>query len=260
MSDFHDPDLRQQLGRLSGPYPDDNEAFASWQRRVGYARRRRVVAWTTGAALSLIVATVGAAAVQGPGRHTVVPSAEISQVSDVGEGTEADDSTTTEATVPKTIAAAVVAPETTPSSEVVETSMPEPLPEAPAVGGDQPASASPSKSQGGSSGNPAPTGAASATKAFNSAGGSITVRQSGTQLTLVSTNPAAGFQTDDTSHSGDRVQVIFQSESHQSQITVKVVNGVMKASTTEHVEGGHDTTVPESSSTGDGGDGKGKGG
>ena len=41
MSEFHDPDLRQQLGRLSGPYPDDNAAFAAWQRRVGQARRRR---------------------------------------------------------------------------------------------------------------------------------------------------------------------------------------------------------------------------
>ena len=48
MSEFHDPELRQELGRLSGPYPDDNEAFAAWQRRVGQARRRRAVAWTTG--------------------------------------------------------------------------------------------------------------------------------------------------------------------------------------------------------------------
>ena len=46
MSEFHDPDLRQQLGRLSGPYPDDNAAFAAWQRRVGQARRRRAMAWT----------------------------------------------------------------------------------------------------------------------------------------------------------------------------------------------------------------------
>ena len=43
MSDFHDPDLRQELGRLSGPYPDDNAAFAAWQRRVGQVRRRRAV-------------------------------------------------------------------------------------------------------------------------------------------------------------------------------------------------------------------------
>ena len=35
MSEFHDPDLRQQLGDLSGPFPDDNVAFAAWQRRVG---------------------------------------------------------------------------------------------------------------------------------------------------------------------------------------------------------------------------------
>src|SRR6185295_13284167 len=74
MSEFHDPDLRQELGRLSGPYPDDNVAFEAWQRRVGQVRRRRVMAWTTAAALSLVVGTVGVAALQSPGRHSLVPS------------------------------------------------------------------------------------------------------------------------------------------------------------------------------------------
>ena len=72
MSEFHDPDLRQQLGRLSGPYPDDNAAFAAWQRRVGQARRRRAMAWTTAAALSLIVGTVAVAALQSPTQHSIV--------------------------------------------------------------------------------------------------------------------------------------------------------------------------------------------
>ena len=84
MSEFHDPDLRHELGRLSGPYPDDNAAFAAWERRVGQARRRRAMAWTTGAALSLIVGTVAVAALQSPTQHSVVPqkssetSAELS--------------------------------------------------------------------------------------------------------------------------------------------------------------------------------------
>ncbi|MEY2582502.1 MAG: hypothetical protein QOE09_2351, partial [Ilumatobacteraceae bacterium] len=140
MSEFHDPDLRQQLGRLSGPYPDDNVAFAAWQRRVGNARRRRVVAWTTGAAMSLIIATVAVAAVQSPGRHTLVPSAENSEITDAVDSTEADDSSTTEITAPETTEHTALAPETTPSSEVVETSMPET--ETTAAAGEQPSNGS----------------------------------------------------------------------------------------------------------------------
>src|SRR5258706_8459025 len=81
MSEFHDPELRQKLGRLSGSYPDDNAAFAAWQRRVGQVRRRRAVAWTSAAALSLIVAVIAAAAIQGPGRHSLVPGKDAAESS-----------------------------------------------------------------------------------------------------------------------------------------------------------------------------------
>ncbi len=250
MSEFHDPDLRQQLGRLSGPYPDDNVAFAAWQRRVGYARRRRVVAWTTGAAMSLIIATVAVAAVQSPGRHTLVPSAENSEITDAVDSTEADDSSTTEITAPETSELANLAPETPPSSEVVETSMPEA--ETTAAAGEQPSNGSPS--------NASPT---SATRQFHSVGGSITVRQDGDQLTIIAASPAAGFQTGDVSHPSDHVDVTFKSADHQSEISVKLVNGVMKASVAEDNEG-HDITVPDSGGGdgggGGGGDGKGGGG
>ena len=74
MSEFHDPELRQELGRLSGPYPDENAAFIAWQRRVGQVRRRRAVAMTTGAAMSLIVAVIAVAALQGAPRGAVVPA------------------------------------------------------------------------------------------------------------------------------------------------------------------------------------------
>ncbi len=253
MSEFHDPDLRQQLGRLSGPYPDDNVAFAAWQRRVGYARRRRVVAWTTGAAMSLIIATVAVAAVQSPGRHTLVPSAENSEITDAVDGTEADDSSTTEITAPETSELTTLAPETTPSSEVVETSMPEVETTAPA--GEQPSNGSPSK--GGSPSNPAST---SATRVFHSVGGSITVRQDGDQLTIIAASPSAGFHTGDISRPNKRVDVTFKSANHQSEISVKLVNGVMKESVAEDNEG-HDTTVPDSGGGGgDGGDGQGGGG
>ena len=108
MSEFHDPDLRQQLGRLSGPYPDDNAAFAAWQRRVGQARRRRAMAWTTGAALSLIVgngralprcrARLGTRSCPAS-RRRPVPLFTVSVASTEPETT---DPSTTESTVPDT--------------------------------------------------------------------------------------------------------------------------------------------------------------
>src|SRR3954470_8212859 len=111
MSEFNDPDLRQQLARLSGSYPDDNAAFAAWQRRVGQARRRRAVAWTTGAALSLLVGTVGVAALTTPGRHTLVPGKSADSSTDVSSSSstsEAEDSSTTESTEPETTESTVV--------------------------------------------------------------------------------------------------------------------------------------------------------
>ena len=121
MSDFHDPDLRQELGRLSGPYPDDNAAFAAWQRRIGQVRRRRVVAWATIAALSLVVGTVAVAAVQSPGRNTIVPgkSADTSAavtVSIASTEAEAEESSTVpEAIQPETSEATTLALETAPT-------------------------------------------------------------------------------------------------------------------------------------------------
>ena len=260
MSEFHDPDLRQELGRLSGPYPDDNAAFAAWQRRVGHARRRRAVAWATGAALSLLVATVGAAALQSPGRHTLVPgeSAEVSDDLDSTVApTEADDSATTEVAVPLTTVPTTLAPETTTS--IVETSMPEVETEATQAGGDQPENTA--KGNGGSPVSPAP--GASATKMINSVGGSITVRQDGDQLSVIAATPAAGFHMGEMPHSSESLEVTFKSSDHQSEIRVKLVDGVIRASVSEDTTTteGHDTTLPDGGGDGShGGDVKGGGG
>ena len=256
MSEFHDPDLRQELGRLSGPYPDDNVAFAAWQRRIGQVRRRRVVAWTSAAALSLVVGTVGVAALQSPGRHSLVPSKadESSTEVTVSIATTEHVATTTESTEPETTESAMLAPETTPSTEAVEPSVPET--EAPASD-DQQTGGSSSKGHGPSA--QPPIGSQSATRTFPSIGGSITVRQDGDQLTIVSTSPASGFHGEQDEHSGSRVEVTFKSDRHESQIIVKLENGVMKPSVLEKPDNrsdSHETTVPGDSSGGDhGGDG-----
>jgi hypothetical protein len=247
MSEFHDPDLRQELSRLSGTYPDDNAAFAQWQRRLGFARRRRAVAWATGAALSLMVATVGVAALQSPDRHTLVPaeSAETSDepTSNVATTEAADDSSTAEITRPQSTMPVATSPET--ATVIVE---------ATAAGGDQP-----DNTVGNQAGSPVtPASAASSTKVINSVGGSITVQQDGNQLTVVAATPAAGFETSDIPHPGESLEVRFKSSDHESRITVRLIDGVIRSSVSEDTEG-HDTTVPDGSSgqSGDGGGGKG---
>jgi hypothetical protein len=264
MSEFHDPDLRQQLGRLSGPYPDDNAAFAAWQRRVGQARRRRVMAWTTGAALSLVVGTVGVAALQNPARHSVVPgkssetSAEFT-VSVASTEPEATDPATTESSAPETSAPTTLAPDTTPVSVAeAETSVPE-------AEGDE---GSGSQGSGGSTGHGgSPTSAApndpqATTQTFNSGGGSITVRQDGDRLTIVGTNPASGFRAKENTHSGRRVDVTFKSGDHEFEISVRLSDGVMKSSVSEDQNDApqHDTVPDGDGDNNQGGGGGGGGG
>ena len=266
MSEFHDPDLRQELGRLSGPYPDDNAAFAAWQRRIGQVRRRRVVAWATIAALSLVIGTVAVAARAEPGRNTIVPgkSADTSAaviVSIASTEAEAEESSTVpEAIQPETSEATTLALETVPT--VVDTVAPET--EAPVAAGTA-SNGSSSKGNGGTPSTPAPEGSHLLTQTFTSVGGTITVRQDGDRLTVIAKNPAPGFSAKENNRSGRKVEVTFESEDHKSEITVKVSDGVMDPDVNESDdddgENDHDSSVPHTTDDDhDGGDGRGDNG
>jgi len=254
MSEFNDPELRHELGRLSGPYPDDNAAFAAWQRRVGQARRRRAMAWTSGAALSLVVGTVAVAVLQNPTRHSVVPqkssetSAELTVFSVASTEPETTDPSTTESTMPETTAATTVAPVTQAVAPVVETSAPE------AVVEDDQGSDSQGGGTGTNKGHGTPTSAAdpatSLTQHFSSAGGSITVHNDDGKLSIVATNPASGFRARENNRSGDRVRVTFRSGDQQFEITVRLKDGVMSASVADNSETQRDT-VPDNTSDDD---------
>jgi cytoskeletal protein RodZ len=261
MSEFHDPELRQQLGRLSGPYPDDNVAFAAWQRRVGQARRRRAMGWTAGAAMSLILGTVAFAAVQSPGRHTLVPgkSSETSSEFTLSvPTTEDDESSSTESSEPETTAPTTPVIETTPSSEVeAESSLPEP--EATEAAADQPGTSTKNGHSGSGTSVPA-TGSQAATQTFFGAGGSITVRQDGDRLTVVAANPSNGFHANEDKQSGSRIQVTFKSDNHQTQISVKLSDGAMKPNVDERGDTHQDSGPVTTSGDGHGGDGESKAG
>jgi hypothetical protein len=238
MSDFHDPELRHELGRLSGPYPDDNVAFAQWQRRVGQVKRRRAIAWTSGAAMSLVFATVGAAALQSQRHDTTRPSDSVeSSVETTAKRTtttEADEPTTS-TTLAVTTTSALV--DTTPTTALpVETTAPEPE-TTEASSSDEGSSSSGSGKSGTTATTAAPVASATQdTQSFSSVGGSITVRQDGDKLTVVAVNPSAGFKVDEGDSSGRKVSVSFKSDNHSSHISVKISNGTMKPSVSEKDE------------------------
>ncbi|MEP7047705.1 MAG: hypothetical protein ABI949_13540 [Ilumatobacteraceae bacterium] len=263
MTEFHDPELRQELGRLSGPYPDDNIAFTAWQRRVGQVRRRRVVAWSAAAALSLIIGTVAVAALQTAGHSTLVPGKSADTSADVSSSvatteSEPEESSTTSSTLPEAIAATTPVVETTPITEVVETAAPEteaPVGEAPASGSNTKPHAPPTPTTRPPQVTPA------ATTTFSSIGGSITLRIDGDHLDVVATKPAPGFRVDQNTRPGHKIEVTFKSGQHESEIMVELENGVMKPIVTEK-SGSPDKpadTVPADSFGHHGGGGGGNG-
>ena len=233
-----------------------------WQRRVGHVRRRRVVAWTTTAALAVVVGTVAVAAVQSPRRHTVVPGKSADSSVDVTlkiTSTEVEASSTVpEKTEPVTTPPTTSATEAAPS--VADTPVPET--EAPEAAG-APSNGSSSSGQSRTPSAPAPQKTQLLTETFGSVGGSITVRQDGHRLTVIAENPAPGFRTKHTDRSGEKVEVTFESRDHTSEITVKLDSGTMIPAIKESNDDDHrsDTTLVPRTIEGDhhGTDGDGKG-
>jgi hypothetical protein len=270
MSEFHDPDLRQQLARLSGAYPDENAAFVAWQRRVGQARRRRAMAWTTGAAMSLLVGVVAVAATQGQNAHSVVPEKATETTVKI--------STTVTTTVTSTITKMVVtestdestpststtlAPDTTPSSEDVVITMPQP--EGGDTGGVAPVVTTHKAKPGSGGGAPAtPTTAStpatdnndshSSNKTITSIGGTVTVHQSRDRLVIVDITPAEGFDDHDSGHLDHAIAVTFTSATHRSEISVWIDNGTIKSFVNEKNETHGESTPGATSDDGYHGD------
>lgn len=63
------------------------------------------------------------------------------------------------------------------------------------------------------------------TQQYNSTGGSITVNWNGTALTLISTAPGSGYETEIEVESADRIRVRFRSDNADSRIEVRAQDG-----------------------------------
>ena len=77
MSEFHDPQFENALGRLSGEFPDDNVALGAVYQRVQQVRRRRTIVASTAASL-LLMTGIGLAAARGVRHDPLQPGASIS--------------------------------------------------------------------------------------------------------------------------------------------------------------------------------------
>jgi hypothetical protein len=241
MSEFHDPDLENMLGRASGAYPDANAAYAAVSGRVRQVRRRRAMAASTVACAVVVVAAVLAA--QGPRHGGLQPGGSSNPGPDVTTtrsvpGTS-DVTNPSEPTTPGTIETATGVPTTVASSGT---------PGGPtgSVGSQPPSTATGGSSghggtgSGSSPGGPPSTGATTSTAPpsttkYGSIGGSITVRSAGGTLTVISIDPAAGFTQDSgATLTGDRVEVQFTNGTHTSRIRVELAGGVPQPRIDEH--------------------------
>lgn len=258
MSESHDREMENLLGRAGGPFPDVNVAYRAVQDRVRRAQRRRALA-TSGVAFSLLLGA-GVLAVNRSGGNEPVQSgaSDSSEVrlqpdttsvvttsiapSTTELATTTVATTTTTTTVPETTAPppvvdpatqdpAVTAPKSTapkstaPKSTTPKTTTPTTTPTTappntatPAVPVDDGGATTATTPKG----SPRPV-----TSTFSGEGGSIVVRMDGNRVTLVSYEPAAGFQAAVRRHSGSHVEVRFDSGDHRTVARVDLEDGTM---------------------------------
>ncbi|MEO8693382.1 MAG: hypothetical protein ABI658_07680 [Acidimicrobiales bacterium] len=80
---------------------------------------------------------------------------------------------------------------------------------------------------------PTPVDPAANTTTFRSVGGEVDVTWTARTLTIVAVRPAAGFGAENEGGDGDEVEAEFESTTHNSKITVRLVNGTPSVSIRE---------------------------
>ena len=225
MSEFHDPDFENLLGRSGGPMPDVNIAYERVQGRVRQVKRRRAVVASSAACVVLFGAAVFAGArTDGPnGVAPAGPGSDVSNSTDDTRGSSlAPDSTITSTTlvtdssVPTqstVVGGGSVTPTTQPGSSQPGSSQP---------GNTTPGNTTPGNTTPGATNPPAPVD-----RTFSSGGCSITVRLQNGSLSLLSSNPAGGYQAEVKKNGGTRVEVRFDNGNDTIDIRVDLVNGQM---------------------------------
>lgn len=240
MSEFHDPDFENLLGRSGGPMPDVNIAYQRVQGRVRQVKRRRAMVASSAACVVLFGAAVFASA-RNDGPNGVAPAGRGSDVpnsTDDSRGTDSSlspDSTLTSVTLVTLVTDSTLPTETT---VVGGGSVTPTQPGGSQPGNTQPGSTTPGATNPPSSSTPATNPPATnppatnppapVDKTFSSAGGSITVRMQNGSLSLVGNpSPASGYSYEIRKNGGARVEVRFDNGSGTVDIRVDLINGQM---------------------------------
>ncbi|MEQ1703296.1 MAG: hypothetical protein ABMA25_24580 [Ilumatobacteraceae bacterium] len=236
MSEFHDPDFENLLGRSGGPMPDVNIAYQRVQGRVRQVKRRRAIVASSAACVVLFGAAVFASA-RNPGTDTVSPA---DRGSDVSNSTDDSLGGSTSLATDSTLTSTTLVTDSTVPTETSVVGGGGVTPTQP--GGSQPGNTTPSNTTPGAT-NP-PSSSTPATnppatnppatnppapvdKTFSSEGGSITVRLQNGSLTLLATNPASGYTPETRKNGGTRVEVRFDNGTDTIDIRIDLINGEM---------------------------------
>lgn len=242
MSEFDDPTLKNQLGTLSGPFPDDNVAFAQFQSRASAAtRRRRAIVMGAGACACLLVIggflvgsrpggpSLGPADRSDAPETGLVTTISVAPSSSSSPTSTSPNQSTTSSMADQTEAVTTMNPGQSPPNQ--QPSQP-PAPNTDLPDTDEPPDSSVPDSDDDSQ-------APSVTQRFAGVGGSITVRQTGNSLTLIGIDLAQGFEDDTVDDGWDRIEVRLISDTHETRIRVDLVNGHMQVRVDEQdIEGG----------------------
>jgi hypothetical protein len=101
-----------------------------------------------------------------------------------------------------------------------------------------------------------PAGGESGTTFEAGGAGTVTITRSGSSLTIVSVNPAAGWATDIEVASGREVEVDFRNGMHRIQFDAELEDGEIRIRVRDRIDdnGSHDDTLDEVDDDGDDGD------
>ncbi len=226
MNDFDDPRLRQQLGRLSGAFPDENVALVAVRGKARRARRRRAAILSGSTAVGALVLGVAAFAAQPESAPLLRPSSSSATgTTEVVGLTPTSAPTTTTIAPTTTVDESTTIPPTT-TTEVTVTVAPT-APAAP----EQPVGSGSATGSGSGQHGSTPTSVPSTNvpfgpRTFSGQGGSVTVRRQGDRVIVVSADPAGGFDAAVVDGSGRRVEVRFTSgDGHVTRIRVSLEDG-----------------------------------
>jgi hypothetical protein len=211
-----DRTLREQLQELA-PRDDDTEsALTSLAPRAHRARTRRRAAAVLAGSGVVALSFVGLAALAGgsnPNVEIVPPATQPSVTTPTTDG--ARGSTSTSSTTSETSGASTPTSGSRPDDTGSEVSTP--------VG------STPGTTPGtGTTPTSDTTAAEPSEHTYTGTGGSVTVRFDGATLTLVATRPSAGFTSQVAHEEPDRIEVRFESETHETRIEVRVEDGALE--------------------------------